>query len=123
MWRGTFHLIVLECPPGTRAYGIETIDCEFYAAFEEMIYSIADHGDRAGSYDGGVYIKEAETSQLLETWTRTDPFERQFRHFSFIGGDYCYEAISTSDPVIRVFANPEEAYAWRPDQHVAESES
>jgi hypothetical protein len=118
MWRGTFNLIVVECVPGIRAYGIEIIGCQVDASFEEMIYSIADHGDRAGAYDGGVYIKEAETSHLLDLWDRIDPFKRKVRHFSFVGGDHCYEALGTKDPVIRTFASPEEAYAWRPDSDV-----
>jgi hypothetical protein len=118
MWRGVLNLIVIECVPGTRAYGIEIIDCLVYCSFDEMICSIASHGDRSGVYNGSIYIKEAETSHLLDTWARIDPFKRKVRHFSFVGGDHCYEALGTKDPVIRAFASHEEAYAWRPDRDV-----
>jgi hypothetical protein len=41
------------------------MSCEIFAGFDEMIYSIADHGGKTAAYDGGVYIKEAESSALL----------------------------------------------------------
>jgi hypothetical protein len=111
-WRGVLKLIVLECAPGTRAYGVEILGCQVYAAFEEMIYSIANHGDRAGVYDGGVYIKEAETSDLLDAFANIDPLNRKPRHFSFVGGDYCYETLGFAEPVVHMFASEDEAYAW-----------
>jgi hypothetical protein len=111
-WCGVLNLIVLECAPGTRAYGVEIFDCQAYVAFEEMIYSVANHGDKAGNYDGGVYIKEAENSRLLESFENIDPFSRKPRHFSFVGGDYCYETLGFTEPVVRTFASQEEAYAW-----------
>jgi hypothetical protein len=111
--RGILHLIVLECTPGTRAYGVE-IQCQAYGAFEEMIYSIADHGDVSGAYDGGVYMKEAANSRLLEAYSEIDPMERKARHFSFVGMDFCYETLGFEVPVIRTFESEEEAYAWTP---------
>jgi hypothetical protein len=97
--------------PGLRAYGIE-IFCEIYSGIEEMIYSVAEHGDKAtGGYNGGVYIKEAEKSALLTASAATDPFGRKPRHFSFVGSDYCYEVLGFSGPTIRVFGSTEDAYA------------
>ncbi|WP_431204610.1 hypothetical protein ACQ86E_05900 [Bradyrhizobium betae] len=110
VWRGVLHLVVLG---GIRAYGIE-MRCEIYAAFDEMIYSIAYHGDSAGVYDGGVYVKEAECSALLKAYEEIDPIGRKPRHFSFVGSDHCYEALGFSEPTIREFHNEEEAYAWGP---------
>ena len=113
LWRGVLHLIVLSPRPYTRFYGIE-IPCEVYAGIEEMIYSIAGHGDVAGAYDGGVYIKEARTSALLDACAAADPMQRRPLHFSFAGGSYCYEVLGFSEPAIRSFVDEEEAYAWGP---------
>jgi hypothetical protein len=113
LWHGVLHLVVVAPEPSRRAYGIE-ISCEIYAGFEEVIYSIADHGDRAGMYDGGVYIKEAENSALLNAYTAIDPVGRKPRHFSFVGSDICYEVLGFSEPIIQTFASPEEAYVWGP---------
>ncbi|KJC58663.1 hypothetical protein UP10_22365 [Bradyrhizobium sp. LTSPM299] len=90
-WRGMLHLIVVAPNPSLRAYGIE-ISCEIYAAFQEMIYSVANHGGSTSAYDGGIYIKEAENSTLLKAYTATDPVGRKPRHFSFVGDDYCWLA-------------------------------
>ena len=113
VWRGVLSLIALECKPGVRAYGIE-IKCQIYGAFEEMIYSIAHHGDRSGVYGGDVYIKEAEQSKLLDVFRDVDPFKRSPRHFLFVGGDFCYEVLGFEEPVVHAFASEEEAYAWPP---------
>jgi len=115
VWRGVLSLIVLESTfenPGSRAYRVEVV-CEIYAAFDEMIYSIAKHGDGSGMYDGGVYIKEAEDSSLMRTWTKLDPFNRKVHHFSFVGGDLCYETLGSAEPVIYKFSTVDEALAWR----------
>lgn len=117
LWRGVLHLIILSPRPHGRFYGVE-IPCEVYAGIEEMIYSVADHGDEAGAYDGGVYIKEAQTSSLMTAYAAADPSERRPRHFSFVGGDRCYEALGFSEPVIQSFADEEEAYAWGPRRTV-----
>jgi hypothetical protein len=79
-----------------------------------MIHSVADHGGRTGFYDGSVYIKEAESSALLQAWAVTDPHQRKARHFFFVGGDYRYEVLGFSEPIIRAFDSPEQAYAWGP---------
>lgn len=115
LWRGVLYLIVVAPKPSLRAYGIE-MSCEMYAGFDEMIYSVANHGDKAGVYDGGVYIKEAEDSALLKAYAATDPVGRKPRHFSFVGSDYCYEVLGISEPILRAFDSPEEAYAWGPSR-------
>jgi hypothetical protein len=112
LWRGVLYLIVVA---KNRAYGIE-MSCEIYAGFDEMIYSVADHGDKAGHYDGGVFIKEAESSALLRAYAATDPVGRKPRHFSFVGMAYCYEVLGFSEPIIRAFDSPDEAYAWGPSR-------
>lgn len=116
-WRGVLYLIVVSPKPNLRAYGVE-LSCEIFAGFEEMIYSVADHGGTTGFYDGGVYIKEAASSALLKAYAATDPVGRKPRHFLFVGGDYCYEALGFSEPIIRAFSHPEEAYAWAPFRQV-----
>lgn len=113
LWRGVLHLIVLAPSPGLRAYGVE-MPCEVYAGFEEMIYSVADHGDKGGAYDGGVYIKEAGRSALLTAYAAADPAGRKPRHFSFVGGDFCFEVLGFGEPAIRAFGSPGEAYEWGP---------
>jgi hypothetical protein len=116
LWRGVLHLIVLE-GLGSRAYGVE-IRCEAYAAFEERIYSVVPHdAERSARYDGGVYIKEAASSRLLEAYMKIDPPLRkaEVRHFLFVGTDYCYETLG-EEPVIRAFASKDEAYAWVPGE-------
>ncbi len=114
IWRGTLHLIVLEPPSGSRAYGIK-MRCEIYAAFNEMIHSIANHGGQTGFYDGNVYIKEAENSQLLRSFEKLYPvpLKRSLRHFLFVGGDRCYETLGFEEPVVQAFSNKDDAYAWR----------
>jgi hypothetical protein len=114
-WRGVLHLIVLSPTPHMRFYGIE-LPCEIYTGINEMIYSVADHGDSAGAYDGGVYIKEAEASVLLTAYAAAYPSKRRPRHFSFVGGDLCYEALGFSEPTIRAFADEEGARAWGPSR-------
>ena len=47
LWRGVLYLIVVGPKPSLCAYGIE-MPCEIYAGFDEMIYSVANHGDKAG---------------------------------------------------------------------------
>jgi hypothetical protein len=110
-WSGNLKLIISD-GAGTRIYGVEVIDCQIYAAFDEMIYSIADHGNRGGRYDGGVYIKEAHNSNLLNTFSNLDPMNRKPRHFLFVGGDYCFETIGFGDPVVHSFGSYDDAYAW-----------
>jgi hypothetical protein len=111
-WRGVLNLIVLECAPGTRAYGVEIFGCQVYVAVEEMVYSVAHHGDGTGVYNGGVYIKETENSRLLDVFANTDPLNRKSRHFLFVGGDYCYETLGIGEPAVRTFTSQEEAYTW-----------
>jgi len=115
LWRGVLYLIVVGAKPSLRAYGIE-MPCKIYAGFDEMIYSVANHGDKVGAYDGGVYLKEAEASALLHAYALIDPVGRKPRHFSFVGSDYCYEVLGFSEPIIRAFDSPEEAYAWGPSR-------
>ena len=115
LWRGVLYLIVVAPKPSFRDYGAE-ISCEIYVGFEEMICSVADHGGKTGIYDGGVYVKEAENSALLEAYAATDPVGRKVRHFSFVGSDYCYEVPGFSEPIIRAFDSPEEACAWGPSR-------
>jgi hypothetical protein len=115
LWRGLLYLIVVAPNPSLRACGIE-MSCEIYAGFDEMIYSVADHGGKTDFYDGGVYIKEAENSALLKAYAATDPVGRKPRHFSFVGCDYCYEVLGFSEPTIRAFDSPDEAYAWGPSR-------
>ena len=115
LWNGVLHLIVVGPPHEQRAYGIE-ISCEIYAGYQEMIYSVAHHGTASGAYDGGVYIKEAETSALLTAYAAIDPIRRKPRQFSFVGSDYCYEVLGFEAPIIRAFDSPEQAYAWGPSR-------
>ena len=82
--KGVLSLVVVECPPATRAYGVE-IACEIFCGVEEMFYSIAHHGDKTGNYDGTIYIKEAKHSRLLEVFRTIDPINRKPRHFLFCG--------------------------------------
>lgn len=86
-----------------------------------MIYSVADHGTASGRYDGGVYIKEAETSALLSAYAKIDPFRRKLRHFSFVGSDYCYEVLGFEAPVIRAFDSPDDAFKWGPSRSEVQS--
>lgn len=110
--RGVLSLLVIEAYPGARAYGVQ-IAVETYAAYDEALYSLAEHGHGA-AYDGGVYVKEATSSALLAAYERIMPWEAGRRHLLFVGGEYCFEVLGEK-PVIRVFADPDEAYAWRPD--------
>lgn len=117
LWKGRLNLLVLECSPGLRAYGV-SIACEIYGAFEEMIYSVAPHGDGSGAYDGSVYLKEATSSALLDAFRSADLAHRSVRQFLFVGGNYCYETLGQSEPIIRSFATQEDGYAWAPNSEV-----
>jgi hypothetical protein len=54
LWREVLSLIVVEGVAPHRAFGVQ-VRCEAYLAVEEMIYSVAEHGEGA-HYDGGVYL-------------------------------------------------------------------
>ncbi|QPF87602.1 hypothetical protein IC762_15500 [Bradyrhizobium genosp. L] len=115
LWRGVLYLIVVPPRHGRRAYGIE-MSCQIYAGYDEMIHSVANHGTESGSYDGGVYIKEAGTSALLSAYINADPIRRKPRHFCFVGSDYCYEVLGFEAPVIRAFDSPDDAFKWGPSR-------
>jgi hypothetical protein len=83
-----------------------------------MIYSVTPHGDGSGAYDGSVYLKEATSSALLDAFRSADLAHRSVRQFLFVGGNYCYETLGQSEPIIRSFATQEDAYAWAPDSKV-----
>ncbi|ATC23281.1 hypothetical protein CVUC_06875 [Caulobacter vibrioides] len=85
--------------------------CQAYFGVEELFYSNAGHGDVAGTYDGGVYIKETMDSALLRAQAYCDPTAR-VRHFLFVGGDYCYEVLSFAEPSIYAFDSHDEAMVW-----------
>jgi hypothetical protein len=89
------------------------VPCEVFGGCEEMIYSMA-YANEGVTYDGTVYIKEAETSVALSAFRAADPFGRLPRHFCFLGEDYCYEVLGFGEPVIRPLADPEEAHRWKP---------
>jgi hypothetical protein len=119
--KGVLHLIVVAPRPNRHAYGVE-LQCDIYSGIEEMLHSVAGDGGMSGaSYDGSVYIKEAESSALLDTYSTLmknyawmDLEKHTPRHFLFVGADLCYEALGISEPSIRAFGSPEEAYAWPP---------
>lgn len=113
VWEGVLSLIVLDGGLGPRAYGVQ-IKCVAYAAFEEMLYSVANHGDQRANYDGHVFIKEAEKSALLSAYEKTISWMPKPRHFLFIGDDFCYETLGLDAPSIRSFKSRDEAYAWQP---------
>ncbi|UPJ41931.1 hypothetical protein IVB40_32425 [Bradyrhizobium sp. 40] len=106
LWRGVLYLIVVAPNPGLRAYGIE-MSCEIYSGIEEMIYSVADHGDKTtGRYDGGVYIKEAENSALLKAYAAIDPVGRKPRHFSFVEATTATRCLASPNPSYERLAAP-----------------
>lgn len=113
LWRGVLRLVVLEDLPGSRAYGVE-IKCVAYAAYEDALYSCADHGGDGLSYDGAVFVKEATKSALLASYETVLPWMGKPRHFAFVGTDFCYETLGFEAPVVRVFAGRDEAYEWPP---------
>ena len=112
LWRGVLSLIVLDGNLGPRAYGVD-ISCVAYAAYEDALYSCADHGGGALSYDGAVFVKEADQSMLLTAYEATVPWMGKPRHFSFVGTDFCYETLGFEAPVVRAFASREDAYQWQ----------
>jgi hypothetical protein len=113
--RGVLHLLVMEGNPGERSHGV-TVSCEAYAGFEEMIYSVADHGMAARFYYGQTDIREARRSVFLDAYVAADPLGRIPRHFLFVGTDFCYEVLSDAVSEIRAFPSKDEAYAWGPSE-------
>lgn len=109
--RGVLHLAVIS-DASQRFYGVEFRTLA-HLAIDEFIYSVAGQGDDVGCYDGGVYIKEASRSALLDTYARFRPQERA-RHFSLVGNDYCFEVLTLHEPVVLAFATKEDAYQWGP---------
>lgn len=110
VWRGERRLAVVEPSPGRRAYGVAAM-CIAYAAYDEMLYSVASHGEGL-RYDGGVYLKEAQGSLWLKAHAEIDPLERRLRHFCLVGGEICCEFLSIQPPEIVVFADEVDAYRW-----------
>ncbi len=117
LWQGGLGLIILEAPPRRRAFGA-LIRCEIYLAVEEMIYSVADHGEGTAGYDGTIYLKEAASSRALNAFETIDPLRRKARQFLFVGSDFCYETIGFEEPRLLVFEGADAAYEWRPDAQV-----
>lgn len=112
LWRGVLHLIVLEADPGPRAWGLE-VPCQAYFAVEAAIYAKAGHGDPAGAWNGSVYLKEAERSQLMAAHAAIARPKRIPRHFAFLGSEFCYETLGFGEPLVRTFASREDAWGWR----------
>ena len=115
LWKRRLHRVVLEAAPGPRAYGVQ-IECEVYAGFDEMIYSLANHGDESAGYNEDAYIKEATASALISAFKAAHPFGRTPRHFLFAGGDLCFETLGFSEPTIHRIEFIEEVYEWGPDR-------
>lgn len=109
VWRGVLRLTV-ESPSDGPAYGIE-ISADIHAGFDELIYSISDHGT-SDSYDGTVYVKEAIDSAPLRANAALGLPGRPLRHFLFVGGEYCYEVLGSSEPVIHAFVDGDAARTW-----------
>ncbi|WP_305304511.1 hypothetical protein [Brevundimonas sp.] len=105
--RDGLHLLVTH---GDTDYGV-TIPCEVYFGVEEMLHSVMPHGTGA-AYDGSTYLKEAEGSTLVGSLEKHDPVQRRFRHYLFVGGDFCYETAGVDDPVIVKFESRQAADAW-----------
>ena len=110
---GGLHLIAFSAHNEGPAYGIQ-ISCDAYFAVEEMLYSIAQHGDADIIYDGTVYVKEAVRSKLLDNVVAIHPSEPVWRHFIFVSYDYCFETLGKSEPAFRMFPDIGEAYEWKP---------
>lgn len=108
IWRGVLGLLVVGGDTSGGAFGVQ-VSCQAYFAFERALYSTA-----AGVYDGGVYLKEADSSQLLSAFDSATSSRAKPRHFSFVGADFCYETVGFRAPVIRAFESREEAYDWSP---------
>lgn len=112
-FRGNLYLGILPPKADQKCYGVE-IQCEMYSAVEELFYSNIHHGDSSSSYDGNVYIKEAESSELLKTYENFNQTGVKGRLFLFVGADYCYECLGLQAPKIIIFNNEHEVLKWKP---------
>lgn len=108
--RGVLRLVVTPPRSDQPVFGIQ-VGVEAYACVEEAAYSIGGSGSNGSSYDGGVYIKEARSSAVLDAYARLPALTPNVRHFLFVGGDYCYETLG-GEPVVHQFATLEDAQAW-----------
>jgi hypothetical protein len=92
------------------------MSCEIFAGFDEMIYSIADHGARQPPTMEVSTSRKLKARRSCKAYAATDPVGQKPRHFSFVGSDKCYEVLGFSEPIIRAFGSPDEAYAWGPSR-------
>ena len=114
---GTLHLVVTGDGSSTH-FGIH-VPCDAYFGVDEMYYSLAEHGIHEEFVDKRSFIKEAEDSLFLKKMRAlaTDfGLKESFRHFIFVGNEYCYETLGTGEPVVKRFENREAAEAWKPTQ-------
>jgi hypothetical protein len=95
-----------------RVHTVEFPGARVVFSVEEMLYSIINHADDTGSYDGGAYIKEADRSALLARLAEDDPMQRQFRHFLLVGLNTCVEIVDTDAPIVRDHEDFESAQRW-----------
>jgi hypothetical protein len=115
---GILHLIVCGAANERVFFGVHA-PCDAFFAVDEMFYSVKRHGTHEQFLDRTTYIKEAGDSELLRI--RRSLAEElgeagEFRHFVFVGNDYCYEVLGRGEPVIRKFDTFEAAAAWLPTQ-------
>lgn len=95
-----------------RVHTVDFPEARIVFSVEEMLYSIINHEDDTGNYDGGVYIKETDRSALLTRLAEDDPLQRQFRHFLLVGLNTCVEIVDTEAPVVRDHSSYDAAMAW-----------
>lgn len=116
LWQSVLYLLVTS--PGDRlpAYGIR-MGIEAFCGVEEMAYSIVGYGAAGAPYNGETYIKETRNSATLARYSEILNFNPTPRHFLFVGGDHCYEAIG-DEPLIEAFETLEAAWAWRPEETI-----
>ncbi|AAK23704.1 hypothetical protein EIB18_09180 [Caulobacter vibrioides] len=95
-----------------RVYSVDFPGARVVFAVEEMLYSIINHDDGTGNYDGGVYLKETDRSAVLARLAEDDPMQRRFRHFLLVGLNTCVEIVDTHEPIVRTHADYESARRW-----------
>ena len=95
-----------------RVHSVDFPSAQAVFAVEEMLYSIINHREDGGAYDGEVYIKETDRSALLSKLSESDPQGRSFRHFLLVGLNTCVEVVDTEAPVVREHSDFATAETW-----------
>ncbi|OYW46599.1 MAG: hypothetical protein B7Z08_08625 [Sphingomonadales bacterium 32-68-7] len=116
---GSINLLVLGDGVPEGGFGV-TAPVLLYWLVDEFEYSVTGHGLPSLAYKGGVYVKRARRSKLIQAYSDDGILSANFpnvQHFAFVGGDDCVEFLTQSDLTIVPFHSVEARHEWVQQVH------